>query len=301
MARYAILSDIHANLEALEAVLEDASRQQVDEIWYLGDLVVYGPNPNECIARLREAVGAAKWPGTAVIGNNDQAILEGREPEALTDLLVRADELSAQAQTYRDATTECHIWTAQTITDENLALLREIEAGPRNVLHNSVLVHASPCDPIGMNGNYLTNTMEAEEAFWCLEARGNQYCLFGHTHLTTVFRELRTDRPYQNCEILQREQLTGQRIPLDGNRLLINPGSTGQPRDGDNRAAYIILDTGDSHVEFHRVDYQRQRTLQKLSELINYNTQEEWKAAKEKQGLSKETVQALQSRLNEAR
>ncbi len=284
MARYAILTDIHANLEALEAVLSDADKNRIDAIWFLGDLVVYGPNPNECISRLHKAIGADKWPGISVIGNNDQAIIEGKEPEMVADLMVQAGEVSVEAQKYRDATTECHQWTVETLTEESKKLLSQIGTGPRNVLANSILVHASPCDPVGMAGNYLTNTMEAEEAFYCL-GRDKNMCLFGHTHLTTLFREIRTDRPYNNCELLQRQELTGKTIPLDGQRLLINPGSVGQPRDGDNRAAYAILDDGAHTIQFRRVEYSRQKTLQTLKN----------------SSLSEMTVLALQDRLNTAR
>jgi predicted phosphodiesterase len=288
MARYAILSDIHANLEALEAVLADLARKRVDAIWFLGDLVVYGPEPNQCIVRLLEAIGKEDWPGTSVIGNNDLAIVEGKEPEAIAGLTTRLEgsvgEISPASQKYRDATTECHEWTAKTITSENKSLLKKITAGPANVLTNSILVHASPCDPVGMNGNYLTNAMEAEEAFWCLGKRGNDICLFGHTHLTTLFRETRTDRKYQNCELKQRQTLTGKHFPLDGGRLLINPGSVGQPRDGDSRAAYALLDDGAHTIEFHRVEYSRQETLRKLGET----------------SLTPATVEVLQNRLKEA-
>ena len=285
MARYAILTDMHANIEALEAVLSDADKNRIDDIWFLGDLVVYGTNPNECVSRLHQAVGADKWPGISVVGNNDQAIIDGKEPETVADLMAKAGEVSAEAQKYRDATTECHQWTVETLTEESKKILAQLGSGPRNVLTNSILVHASPCDPVGMAGNYLTNTMEAEEALWCLGQRGNDMCLFGHTHLTTLFKEISTDRPYNNCELLQRQVLTGQTILLDGHRLLINPGSVGQPRDGDNRAAYAILDDGANTIQFRRVEYNRQKTFQAL----------------EKSGLSESTVLALQERLNTAR
>lgn len=285
MARYAILTDIHANLEALEAVLSDADKNRIDDIWFLGDLVVYGPNPNECILRLHQAIGADKWPGISVVGNNDLAIIEGKEPEMVADLMVKAGEVSAEAQKYRDATTECHQWTVTTLTAESKQLLVQLGPGPRNVLTNSIMVHASPCDPVGMAGNYLTNTMEAEEAFWCMGRNGHDMCLFGHTHLTTLFKETRTDRPYNNCELSQRQKLTGQTIPLNEHRLLINPGSVGQPRDGDNRAAYAILDDSENTIQFRRIEYSRQKTMQAL----------------EKSGLSESTVLALQDRLNTAR
>ena len=285
MSRYAILTDIHANLEALEAILADAAKNNIDDIWFLGDLIVYGPNPNECVSRLYEAIGTDRWPGISVIGNNDKAVIDGKEPEMVTDLMHRAGEISDEAQQYRDATVECHKWTVETLTEENKGLLEQILSGPRNVLTNSTLVHASPCDPVGMDGNYLTNLMEAEEAFWCLEKRSNDICFFGHTHLTTLFKEIRTDRKYHNCEHLQRQDLTGRTIPLDGHRLLINPGSVGQPRDGDQRAAYAILDDGANTIQFHRVEYSRQKTLKKLSE----------------SGLREATVEALKNRLNNAK
>ena len=83
MARYAILSDIHANLVALEAVLADVAKERVDAIWSLGDLVVYGPEPNECIARLHEAIGKDKWPGISVIGNTNLLLSKVKEQKQL--------------------------------------------------------------------------------------------------------------------------------------------------------------------------------------------------------------------------
>jgi len=306
MARYAILSDIHANLEALEAVLAHAAGKQVNDIWFLGDVVMYGPNPNECIVRLREAIGVDKWPGTAVVGNNDQALVKNVKPEEVSEQL--GIKLTDKAMVYRNATTVCHRWTAKALTDESRQLLAQVGPGPRNVLANGILVHASPCEATGMNGDYLTNLMEAEEGFWCLRQRGNDLAFFGHTHMATLFKETRTDRRYQNCEMVRREQLTGLEFPLDGQRMLINPGSVGQPRDGDSRAAYAILDEGSGLVRFHRVDYLRQRTLQKLAQMEDEFAQE-WaqmkRESKDKgEGMpvtAKQIVEALQSRLIDAR
>lgn len=268
MARYAILSDVHGNLEALEAVLSDANRQRIDGIWYLGDTVVYGPNPNECLQRLKEALG--DWPGTAVLGNNDEAILKGEDPDqVLDDWLGRSGStphLDNGYRTFREATSACHRWTLQNLTAESMSLLEAVPDAPRPVLANAVLLHASPCEPVGKMGNYITAIPEAEEAFVCLK----QYalCFYGHTHRMAVFRETVPDQIYDNCEKLSREELTFKRLPLDDRRLLINPGSVGQPRDGDSRAAFAVLDADEGYVEFRRVDYSSTilHTLRKIQE-----------------------------------
>jgi len=266
MARYAVLTDIHGNLEALEAVLAHADGQRVDAVWCLGDIVVYGPDPDRCLSRLRQAIGA--WPGNVIIGNNDDAVKARIEPDkVLDDWIAQESEvlhLDEKRQGYRDATTACHRWTLERLTEESRELLEKLPKGPCPVLENAVLVHASPCDPVGRDGNYLTNTMQAEEAFWCMKEQGYQFCLFGHTHMTTLFRETTDERPYDNCEMLRRDRLTGEQVPLGDRRVLINPGSVGQSRDGDSRAAYVVVDTDEAWVEFYRVDYAMSETLRKL-------------------------------------
>lgn len=276
MAKYAILSDIHANLAALEAVLADADRRGVEQIWNLGDVVMYGPRPNECLARLQEAVG--DWPGVAILGNNDYDLVRRINPVDISDDLERQvrEEGAHDGDTQKDEITQArsatrlvYEWTQGVLTNDSMNLLAELPDRLQTTLEDVVIVHASPCDPIGLEGNYLTDVMQAEEALYCLASSqpSRKVCFFGHTHITTLFKEVTKERPYDNCEIMTPAELRGEQIPLNGKRLLINPGSVGQPRDGDPRAAYVILDTERSLVEFRRVEYEQERTIQELAAL----------------------------------
>jgi predicted phosphodiesterase len=285
MARYAIISDIHGNLAALDAIVVELEKQSITEIWNLGDVIMYGPHPNECLQKLQEV--RERWKVISIIGNNDQAVLLNLGKEELTQEMGLA-VTDPQLARYRAATQACHEWTKLVLTDGSRELLEQAQPGPRNILHNDVLVHASPCDPVGISGNYLTTTLEAEEAFWCLGQTTNfRLCFFGHTHITTLFEETTRERSYENCRVRLRSQVTGQKILLENRRWLINPGSVGQPRDGDSRAAYAILDTDENCIEFYRADYDQGKTIRAL-EAAGGN------------GLNRETVDILTRRLREA-
>ncbi|MGZ6268981.1 MAG: metallophosphoesterase family protein [Candidatus Limnocylindrales bacterium] len=213
--RIAVLSDIHANLLALDAVL--ASLDTIDAIWHLGDVVGYGPEPDGVVARLRE-LGAR-----GVRGNHDAAALGGLEIEYFNPDARRAIE-----------------WTRQTITDETR---RWLEALPeRLVVDDLTLVHGSPRDPIW---EYVTSTAVAREN---LAAFGTIYCLHGHTHVPVVFRE-------EAGRVEALGPVQGAELPLDGRRALINPGSVGQPRDGVPTASYMVVDTERRLVRWDRVPY----------------------------------------------
>lgn len=285
MARYAIISDIHGNLAALEAVVAEFEKQLISEIWNLGDVVMYGPHPNECIQKLKEL--NAKWKVISIIGNNDLAVLQKIMKEEITPEM-GSTSADPQLARYRRATQTCHEWTINVLTSEKHQLLKQVQPGPQPVSQNNVLVHASPCDPVGMNGNYLTTSLEAEEAFWCLRQTSNsRICFFGHTHITTLFEETSDERSYDNCQVYLRSQLVGRKVPLGNGRWLINPGSVGQPRDGDRRAAYAILDTDENYIEFCRADYDQAKTIRALEALVD-------------NGLDRETVAILIRRLHEA-
>ncbi|MGD0861368.1 MAG: metallophosphoesterase family protein [Candidatus Limnocylindrales bacterium] len=214
--RIAVISDVHSNLRALEAVL--ASIGSVDAIWQLGDVVGYGPDPDAVVARLSEA-GAI-----GVRGNHDAA--------ALGDLAV--EDFNVDARLALE-------WTRARISDETrryLAALPEVLV-PAGL--DFTLVHGSPRDPIW---EYLVYTQEAAENLAAFET---PYCLIGHSHVPMVL-----------CQGRHMERLLKgpcSRHELDGRRAFLNPGSVGQPRDGDPAASYMVLDTAAGHARWERVSY----------------------------------------------
>jgi len=213
--RILVISDIHANLRALDAVVLAAG--QVDAIWHLGDVVGYGPDPDAVVARLQSA-GA-----TGVRGNHDSAALGGPEIAMFNVDARRAME-----------------WTKGTISPETRAwlaaqpLIREDG--------NFTSVHASPRDP---TWEYITSAPVARAN---LALIATPYCLFGHTHLPMVYRD-------EHGLIETISPPDGAVVRLDDRSALINPGSVGQPRDGDPRAAYLVLDTDRHEGRWGRATY----------------------------------------------
>lgn len=213
--RIAVLSDIHANLPALDAVLADAGA--VDAVWHLGDVVGYGPDPDGVVARLR-SIGAQ-----GVRGNHDAAACGGSEIDWFNPDARRAME-----------------WTRAAIarsTVEWLAALPE-----RRVLDGVDLVHGSPREPIW---EYVTTSDVAGANLALLET---PIGLHGHTHIPVAW--------VQNGGRVELVRATREAsLELRGRRALVNPGSVGQPRDGDPQACYAILDPTAGTVRWHRVAY----------------------------------------------
>lgn len=215
--RVAVLSDIHSNLVALDAVLAHAGT--VDAVWHLGDVVGYGPDPDGVVARLIE-VGAV-----GVRGNHDAAALGGSEIEWFNP------EARAAAE-----------WTRDMIDATTRAWLRALPE--RHRIDRMTLVHGSPRDPIR---EYVSSASVALENLAVLDT---DYGLHGHTHVPVAW-----------CLAPGDERLSvatpkdGDAAELDGQRALINPGSVGQPRDGDPDASYLILDPDTVSVTWHRVAY----------------------------------------------
>ena len=212
----AVLSDIHSNLRALDAVL--GSIGTVDTVWQLGDVVGYGPDPDAVVRRLVEA-GAI-----GVKGNHDDAACGGSIEDFTPDARRAAE------------------WTRAHIGAATLAYL----AGLPEVLtpdgSDFTLAHGSPRDPIG---EYLDSKSAAQDSLAILETR---HCLVGHTHVPLVFRESRGG--------LERIAVDREsRVELNDGRAILNPGSVGQPRDGCPDASYLILDTTAGHATWHRVAY----------------------------------------------
>jgi len=216
--RYAVLSDVHANLEALEAVLEDARGQGVEGFVCLGDFVGYGPDPNACVERLRGLVAVA------LVGNHDLAAL-GRLDAGRFNLFARA----------------ALEWTRTQLSPSVRAFLEGLR--PRETLEDLLLVHASPQNPVE---EYILDWETADDNF---RAEEFSVCLFGHTHVPVHFAH-----DGQRTYVFPLSPDTV--VPLEpGLRHLVNVGSVGQPRDGDARAAYAVLDTSARTVELRRVPY----------------------------------------------
>jgi predicted phosphodiesterase len=230
--RILLISDIHANLEGLQACL--AAAPPHDLVANLGDVVGYGASPNEVAAEVRN------WASPIVRGNHDRAC---------SGLMSLADFNAVAAQ--------AAMWTHRTLTAENVGWLRELPAGPRELaLSNGgaapVLVHGSPLD----EDEYVITLQEALEALRATPAR---LTFFGHTHLQGGFGldsgaagNGQAIRP----EYGSRTQAGQYRLKLaPGTRYLINPGSAGQPRDSDWRAAFALFDSDADEVIFFRVPY----------------------------------------------
>jgi predicted phosphodiesterase len=218
--RYLIVSDIHANLTAFDAVLADVDLDTIDRIWCLGDVVGYGPCPNQCIDRLLEFSEYL-----CVAGNHDWAAI-GR---------ISIAEFNPSAQV------ACR-WTGQQLTEDNRAWLASL---PTKIVEgNCTLVHGSPREPIW---EYIIYPSTAQLNFQFFDT---QLCFVGHTHAPAIFRE---ETSTQKFEI--SIPVPDQPIRVNDERLNINPGSVGQPRDGDPDAAYMVFDPESNALEYHRVSY----------------------------------------------
>ncbi|MGC8825653.1 MAG: metallophosphoesterase family protein [Anaerolineae bacterium] len=229
--RALIVSDIHSNLPAFQAVLQQAA--PFDIIWCLGDVVGYGPQPNECIELLRE------YPHVAVAGNHDWAAL-GR-----LDLA----EFNAEARWAAR-------WTTDALTPDNRSYLEALPT--RLVQEPFTIVHGSPREPIW---EYILYSFVAAANF---EHFDTPYCLIGHTHSPALFVE----RTEGEARIIEADLPPFEEpVPLGKGRCIINPGSVGQPRDGDPRASYAIWDTDKGELVIHRVSYDIETIQALMAEL----------------------------------
>ncbi len=232
--RVLVLSDIHANLAALEAVLADAEEQGYEATWCLGDVVGYGPDPNECIERLRELPGEL----VCVAGNHDWAALGRLDIEDFNPEARRAVQ-----------------WTQAELTAGNRAWLESLPDQPV-VRGRYTITHGSPRHPIW---EYILTPSIARSNF---EHFSTPYCLIGHTHVPVIYRLPEEDK---RCEALM--PTTEFPIALAGpHRLILNPGSVGQPRDSDPRASYALLDTDRDVWIYRRLAYPVELTQAKMRE-----------------------------------
>ena len=215
--RVLVISDIHANLSALETVLEDAG--PVDSVWCLGDVVGYGPDPNECVARIRGLRDLS-----CIIGNHDAA--------AINRIPIETFNLDARRSIE---------WMQDILTKESYTFLSEL---PETIVKGqATLAHGSPRNPVW---EYLLDVRSAAEN---LDYFDTQICLVGHTHLPVGYIE-----DPETHTLRGFVPTPGERIVL-ASRAILNPGSVGQPRDHDPRASYAIFDPEANTWEVHRVEY----------------------------------------------
>lgn len=226
--RIAIVSDIHANLAAFRAVLRHAEASgALDGLWCAGDTVGYGPQPNECVALLRER------EHRAVAGNHDLAACGKMGTEE-----------------FNHAAAEAAQWTAEQLSEETRTSLQEMElVVPEG---DFTLVHGSLRWP---EWEYLLSTEQAQAQF---ELQPTPYSIVGHSHLPFVCREA-ADGPSAI-----EPAADGESVEVGAQRLILNPGSVGQPRDGDPRAGYALYDSAASVVTYHRVEYDIGSTQQAM-------------------------------------
>jgi predicted phosphodiesterase len=228
--RCLVLSDIHSNLEAFTAVLDDAGA--VDQIWCLGDVVGYGPDPNGCIDLLRSL------PHLCIAGNHDWATL------GKLDL----NDFNPDAR-------EANLWNREQLRPDSLAFLEDL---PEMLVEGTfTLSHGSPRHPIW---EYIIYTSTAHMNFSFFDT---PFCFVGHTHTPVIFR-LNDREGTQVCD--QIAPPADKPLSIDSGRFIINPGSVGQPRDGDPRASYVILDLEALTVEHCRVAYPVEETQAKMME-----------------------------------
>jgi diadenosine tetraphosphatase ApaH/serine/threonine PP2A family protein phosphatase len=223
--RVAAITDIHSNLPALEAVLTDIEAAGLEETWCLGDVVGYGVEPDACTALVRERCAVC------LVGNHDLAVLGSLDIASFSEAAAVAVE-----------------WTRDNVSDSTLEFLRELN--PQGERSGIGLYHASPRDPVW---EYV---LSGEQAGAGMDANPQRIGLIGHSHVALFFSRPEGD---DEGEARGAQASDGALLDLGLGGWLVNPGSVGQPRDGDPRAAWLELDTEAETACFHRVAYEIER------------------------------------------
>lgn len=230
--RYLVLSDIHANLEALEAVLDAARDIPYERILVLGDLVGYGADPNAVVDRVRELA-----PHTVIRGNHDK-VGAGLEPSDAFNAVARA----------------AIRWTYEALSDDNRDWLAELPAGPAVVDDLLAICHGTPFD----EDMYVFDDADVLRS---MEAADRRVTLFGHTHVQVGYRLVN-----QSLSLVTADVRRPLHIAIGQGHYLINPGSVGQPRDGDPRAGFGVYDASSHVVEIYRTPYPIEQTQARIRE-----------------------------------
>ena len=220
--RVGVISDVHSNLPALEAVLASIDAAAPEEIWCLGDVVGYGAQPDQCTTLVRERCAVS------LNGNHDLAVIG-----------------SIDAGTFSETARAAVDWTRANASPETLEFLTGL--APDGAREGFGLFHASPRDPIW---EYVLSIDQAEAG---LDAQSERICLIGHSHVSLFFT--RPPSTGRKTFATGAQTTDGDLLDLDEGDWLLNPGSVGQPRDGDPRAAWLELDTDERTARYHRVAY----------------------------------------------
>ncbi|MCL4457449.1 MAG: metallophosphatase family protein [Nitrospirae bacterium] len=222
---YAVISDVHANIEALRAVLTEIRNKKITDILFLGDAVGYGPDPDECVEVLKSECKVL------LAGNHDKAAIGLTDIEFFTPYARAAIE-----------------WTKETITEKTISILKDLPVSKEIEDSKILLVHSTPKQP--EEWHYLLSLWDAEINFHYFE---NKICLLGHSHRPSIIERL----PSGEMIAYRDEAMIG-----DAERYMINAGSVGRPRDGDPMACYVVID--DESVKLHRVEYDIKKTQDKM-------------------------------------
>ena len=227
--KYAIFSDVHGNLEALQAVVANAEKQGVAQWVCLGDMIGYGANPNECVETVR-----ALGPLACLRGNHDAAVIDPRERVFFHEVALEGIQYSARH-----------------LSEDNIAYLRALPYEYRE--HERFMaVHASPYHPEAWE--YVLDQMGAERAFEAMKP--HRLAFIGHSHAPVVFRDDGSAQRYPTDHALQLEP--------ERHRYVMNVGSVGQPRDGNPDASFVVYDDEKNTVRLVRVRYDREKAAEKI-------------------------------------
>ncbi len=225
--KYGLISDIHANLEALTSVLSDLEKQRVDSIHCLGDVIGYGADPEACLKLIQQTCD------TKLLGNHEYAALGLQSVEQFNEAAKAAAE-----------------WTQQTLNEDAVAIMADFDLD--RALDDMYLVHASPFEP-----NRWHYVFAAEDAIRGFGQMKQDLGFFGHSHIPMILRERPDTLPHVRA---------GHTFAADPEgRYLINVGSVGQPRDNDPRACYVVYESDERDIEFHRVEYDIAAAQRKMS------------------------------------
>jgi predicted phosphodiesterase len=255
-----VCSDVHANIVALDAVLQHAAGQSFDELWFLGDAVGYGSSPGRCIARLRSLVAAGAW----VLGNHDAYVLDTHRDTVYLGETMR-DAFTSDARVSLDRLADLCAAEQHEGGDSIEQLLDTLAAAalrstPRAAAEaGCLLVHGSVRDPLIKygTGSRGCNTFAASDEFAFPDTLDRRCLLMGHSHFPCLFFDQPAQQPRAQAQVLRPARW----MPLpDQGRVLINPGSVGQPRDNNPQASYMLLDLERWRAKFLRVPYAADQT-----------------------------------------
>jgi predicted phosphodiesterase len=227
--KYAVISDLHSNLEALESALQEIGSRKIDHIICLGDVVGYGANPKECLSLIADVANEV------VMGNHDQAI---------EDTGIRAN-LNPLAR-------EAIEWTAGVLTNQEKKMIRNFKSIVVDKKNDVTWTHGEVFEPRAYT--YIFHSSDAAPSFLSLETK---VCFFGHTHIPALFSENSDEDRYLPEGLYSLKK---------GLRYMINPGSVGQPRDHDPKLSFAIFDSNALTIEVIRLQYDNKKTAQKIRE-----------------------------------